>query len=146
MSVEFVYRDLGAPDLARRGLRPDTASRAVLLVDLEADLVVRDGDRVVFEEGLFPVAELAYALTAWLHRPDDERGDFAFDSMSYGEVGIIRIAGSAEGWRVGSVCEPDVWSSPVAWDSLLTALRGFVDAVRRDVTALGVPPGLVPGL
>ncbi|MFJ4323914.1 hypothetical protein ACIP3A_12520 [Streptomyces tricolor] len=38
------YANLNTSDLPRRGMTPATAPVHVLLVDLEADLVVRDGD------------------------------------------------------------------------------------------------------
>lgn len=146
MTLTLTYRNLGMPDLYRRGLRPGTAGLEVLLVDIEADMVVKDGNRVVFAEGCFPVAELARELVHWLRRPVGERGDFAFDSLSYPDVGEVRVAASAEGWRVGSVSTPDTWTSPVAWDVLVAEIGRFVAAVREDVTALGVPPGPVPEL
>lgn len=84
-------------------------------------------------------------LALRLRRPDGERGDVAFDSMSYANVGEVRIAASAEGWRVGSVSTPDTWTSPVAWDVPVAEAGRFVAAVRHDVTAMGVRPGLIPG-
>ena len=149
MTVKFAYENMGAPDLERRGLRPETAPTAVLLVDIEADLTIRDGDRVVMAEGLFPVAELARALVGWLGRSAGERGDFEFDSMSYADVGEVRISGipgSSEGWRVGSVSEPDSWTAPVGWEALVAEIERFVTAVREDVVALGAEPGLIPEL
>ncbi|MER5476399.1 hypothetical protein ABT026_05385 [Streptomyces sp. NPDC002734] len=146
MSVQLAYRNLGMPDLYRRGLRPWTAGSEVLLVDIEADLFVQDGSRVVCGDVCFPVAELARELVHWLRRPDGERGDFAFDSQSYPDVGEVLITASAEGWRIGSVSEPDVWTSPVAWEVLATEVGRFVTAVRDDVTGMGVRPGLIPDL
>ncbi|MEU6573532.1 hypothetical protein [Streptomyces sp. NPDC046805] len=146
MSVKFAYQNLGMPDLYRRGLQPETADLGVLLVDIEADLVIRDGNHVVFTEGLFPVAELARSLAHWLHQQDSEHGDFEFDSMSYADVGEVRIAGSTEGWRIGSVSEPDTWTSPVAWEVLAAEVGRFVTVVRNDVTAMGVRPSLIPEL
>ncbi|MFF4574417.1 hypothetical protein [Streptomyces sp. NPDC001410] len=146
MTVKFVYENLAAQDLDRRGLRPETAPTALLLVDIEADLTIRDEGRVVMAEGLFPVAELARSLVGWLRRPAGERGDFEFDSMSYADVGEVRILGSAEGWRVGSVSEPDSWTSPVGWEVLVAEIERFVTAVRKDVVAPGAEPGLIPEL
>ncbi|MFI9230510.1 DUF7878 domain-containing protein [Streptomyces rimosus] len=144
--VEFVYGNVGAPDLYRRGFRPETAHDGHLLVDIEADLVIRDGDRVVLAEKLFPVAELAHALAGWLQRPGGEHGDFVFDSMSCAEPGAVRMVESAEGWRVGSVFAPDAWTSPVTWDALAAEAGRFVAAVREDVVEIGVRPGRIPGL
>ncbi|MER5880139.1 hypothetical protein ABT119_29985 [Streptomyces sp. NPDC001910] len=146
MAVMFVHQKAGAPDLHRRGMRPETASSDVLLTDVEADLVIRDGDCVVWSETSFPVAELACALTDWLRQPDDERGDFAFQSMSYAEVGAVRIEESAGGWRVGSVFLPDTWAAPVGWDFLVAAIRQFVSSVRQDVADIGIDPALIPAL
>ncbi|MFE9812033.1 hypothetical protein [Streptomyces sp. NPDC005548] len=148
MAVTFSYQNAGAPDLHRRGMRPATASLEALLVDIEADLVIRDGDGVVWSEMMFPVAELARALADWVYQPDGERGDFEFESMSYSEVGAVRIEESAGGWRVGSVflTDTDTWASPVGWHSLVAEIRHFVAAVREDVADIGVDPGLVPAL
>ncbi|MFE6039909.1 hypothetical protein [Streptomyces sp. NPDC056452] len=115
-------------------------------MDIEADLVIRDGSQVVMAEGLFPVAELARDLVGWLGQLDGDRDDFEFDSMSYADVGEVRIVGSVEGWRVGSVSEPGSWTSPVGWDVLVSEIAQFVTTVRKDVVALGVEPGLIPDL
>lgn len=146
MAVTFSYQNAGAPDLDKRGMPPATASLDVLLVDIEGDLVIRDGDCVVWSEIMFPVAELARALADWVHEPDGERGDFEFESMSYSEVGAVRIEESGGGWRVGSVFLPDAWTSPVGWHSLVAEIRRFVAAVRQDVADIGVDPGLIPAL
>ncbi|WP_017591529.1 DUF7878 domain-containing protein [Nocardiopsis potens] len=146
MSVRFGYRNTGAPDLYRRGLRPETAPPAVLLADIEADLAVRDGVRVVFAEESFPVAELARALVGWLLRPDRGRGGFAFESMAFPEPGAVRIEGPACGWRVGSALRPDAWTAPVAWEALAAEIGRFAAAVRADVARLGADPGLIPDL
>ncbi|MEU6776742.1 hypothetical protein [Streptomyces sp. NPDC046759] len=66
--------------------------------------------------------------------------------MSYEEMGIVRIAESPEGWRLGSVVDPDIWSSPVAWEVLVTEIEAFVAAVRDDVAGIGAGAGLIPGL
>lgn len=94
--------ELGCAGSVRARPPAGDGTPGVLLVDIEADLVIRDSAQVVFTEGLFPVAELAPALVGWLHRPDGERGDFEFDWMSYAELGAVRIVRSGEVWRVGS--------------------------------------------
>ncbi|MFD6495177.1 hypothetical protein [Streptomyces sp. NPDC060188] len=78
-------------------MQPATASLDILVVDIEADLVIRDGDCMVWSEMMFPVAELARALADWVHEPDGERGDFEFESMSCSEVGAVRIEESGGG-------------------------------------------------
>jgi hypothetical protein len=95
---------------------------------------------------MFPVAELARDLVGWLYQPDGERGDFEFDSMSYAELGAVRITGTLEGWRVGSVFAPDTWTAPVAWDVLVTEVGQFVGALREDVAAIGIEPSFISDL
>ncbi|MET9448631.1 DUF7878 domain-containing protein [Streptomyces cinerochromogenes] len=144
MSVTVTYENLNTSDLPRRGVTPATASVHELLVDLEADLTVRDGGRVVFAAQEFPVAELARALVGWLGQ--EVPGGFRFDSMSFAEPGAVRIEEVAGGWRVGSVFEPDAWTAPVAREVLAAELTRFTDAVREGVAALGADPALVPPL
>ncbi|WP_432153112.1 hypothetical protein [Streptomyces tricolor] len=144
MAPDIGYANLNTSDLPRRGMTPATAPVHVLLVDLEADLVVRDGERVVCAVEDFPVAELARALVEWLGR--EERGAFRFASMSFEEPGAVRIEESAGGWRVGSVFAPDDWTAPVALEVLAAELTRFTDAVREGVAALGADPALVPAL
>ncbi|WP_306366648.1 hypothetical protein [Nocardiopsis sp. CC223A] len=167
--MEFSHRNLGAADLSRRGYRPGTAPRAVLLLDIEADLVVRDGDgRPLFAEDAFPVAELADTLVAWLHhgsaaatavsgpatsdRPDDpddpggpdtpdDPGECVFHSLSCAEPGAVLVRRSPQGWRVGSAFDPGAWSRPLPLPVLAAAVVRFADAVRRDVADQGVVPG-----
>ena len=49
-------------------------------------------------------------------------------------------------WWVGSVFEPDTWTSPVAWEVLAAEIGQFVTSVRNDVAAIGVEPSLIPDL
>lgn len=142
-AAPFACGSLGAPDLLRRGLSADSAPLAVLLLDVEADLEPRDGDRTVWSERAFPVAELARALSSWLSLPDRGRADFAFDSMAYDVPGAVRIAPDADGWRVGSVHAPGSWTSPLEWVTLRAGLVEFVETVRTGSAALGVDPDLV---
>ncbi|MBB4949695.1 hypothetical protein F4556_005230 [Kitasatospora gansuensis] len=142
--MELVFRNLAAADLPRRGLSPESAPVYVLLLDIEADLTISDTGQVVWAEKLFPVAELACELMDWLRTPDGERGDFAFDSMTYDEPGAVLITRSEQGWQVGSVFAADTWTSPMAWDRLVTDLVQFVDEVRHGVAAIGINPDFIP--
>ena len=143
--MKFALRNFGAPDLPRRGLTANSAPVAVLLVDIEADLVISDNSRTVWSEDRFPVAELACALSLWLRLPDGERGNFTFDSMSYDVPGAVRITTTDEGWGVGSVFATDTQSSPATWESLVPDLVEFIEEVRDGVTALGINPAFIPG-
>ncbi|GAA1100080.1 hypothetical protein [Kitasatospora arboriphila] len=144
--MKLACRNLGSPDLARRGLTADSAPVEVLLVDIEADLVISDDGRTVWNEDGFPVAELARALSLWLRLPDGERRDFAFDSMSYDVPGAVRITATEGGWRVGSVFAPDTWGSPTTWPRLVVDLAAFIATVREGVIALGIKPDFIPDL
>ncbi|MFF2013895.1 hypothetical protein ACFVWY_33195 [Streptomyces sp. NPDC058195] len=126
-----------------RGLIPCEAPLEVLLLDIHAELSLWDDEYRLLCEDMFPVAELAYRLTQWLQSPDAGAGDFELESMS-ADPGLIRIAGSDEGWRVGSVLEPDVWTTPVAWSLLVEEIRKFVQSVRAGVGALGIDPAFIP--
>ncbi|MDE3721687.1 hypothetical protein PWG71_09830 [Nocardiopsis sp. N85] len=123
VTLEFVRRNLTAPDLCRRGLPPSTAPLAVLLLDIEADFAVLDGDRAILAEQGFPVAEPARALTVLLNsHGGGTTGDFVFESMSYAEPGAVRIVAFPDGWRVGSALEPDTWSVPLDQRTLTTVI------------------------
>ncbi|MCO5969605.1 DUF7878 domain-containing protein [Actinoallomurus soli] len=140
--VSFSCQDLCAPDLRRRGLTVESAPPAVLLVDIEADLVLIDGDRIVWSEERFPVAELARQLMQWLQTADGS--DFEFDSMSYAETGAVCVVRSDGGWRVGSVFEPPkLWTSPLPWEALAAMVRAFVGEVCMSVLAIGIEPGFI---
>ncbi|MEW2508790.1 hypothetical protein [Streptomyces sp. NPDC046870] len=148
MPVTVTYENLNTSDMPRRGMEPATAPVHVLLVDLEADLVIRDGERTVCAVEDFPVAELARALVAWLERGRGRqaRDGFRFESMSFEELGTVRIEETTAGWRVGSVFEPDHWTAPVTWEVLVAELTRFTDTVREGVTRLGAGPSLIPPL
>jgi hypothetical protein len=141
--VRFVCRDFGLSDLPRRGLTPHEAPLEVLLLDVEAELSIWEQGRVVWSEEAFPAAELAYHLALWLQRPTAAQEDFRLDSMQ-AEEGLIRIVNSVEGWRVGSILTPDVWTAPVTWDVLVAAIRQFDRSVREGVAAMGINPAFIP--
>lgn len=60
--MRFVCGGFGLSDLLRRGLAPHEAPLEVRLLDIEAELSIWEAGRVVWSEGAFPVAELAYHL------------------------------------------------------------------------------------
>jgi RimJ/RimL family protein N-acetyltransferase len=141
--VRFVCRDFGLSDLPRRGLAPHEAPLEVLLLDIEAELSIWEDGRVVWSEEAFPVAELAYHLALWIQRPGAGREDFELDSMQ-AEPGLVRIMHSDEGWRIGSILAPEFWTSPVAWDVLVAAIKQFDRSVREGIRALGMDPAFLP--
>ncbi|MFD6294328.1 hypothetical protein ACFWFU_05920 [Streptomyces sp. NPDC060235] len=141
--MQFVCRDFGLSDLPRRGLTPHEAPLEVLLLDIEAELSIWEDRRVVWSEEAFPVAELAYHLALWLQSPDAGEVGFELDSMQ-ADPGLIRIAHSDEGWRIGSIFTPDFWTTPVAWDVLVGAIEQFDRSVREGIAAMGIDPAFIP--
>ena len=141
--MQFVCRDFGLSDLPRRGLTTHEAPLEVLLLDIEAELSIWDDGRMVRSEEAFPVAELAYHLALWLQHRDTGREDFEFDSMQ-ADSGLIRIMSSDDGWRIGSIITPDFWTTPVAWDALVTEIEQFDHSVRQGIAAMGIDPGFIP--
>ncbi|MFJ4185474.1 hypothetical protein [Kitasatospora sp. NPDC089509] len=115
----------------------------MLLLDIEAELSIRDQGRVVWSEEAFPVAELAYHLALWLQSPAAGQEDFELDSMQ-ADPGLIRIAHADDGWRIGSILTPDFWTSPVAWEALLAEIKQFDRSVREGIAAMGIEPAFIP--
>ncbi|MFF5443399.1 hypothetical protein [Streptomyces achromogenes] len=141
--MQFVCRNFGLSDMPRRGLTPQEAPLEVLLLDIEAELSIWEQGREVWSEDAFPVAELAYHLALWLPSPAAGHEDFELDSMQ-AEEGLIRIVGSDEGWRVGSIFTPDFWTAPVAWEVLVAEIKQFDRAVREGIAAMGIDPAFIP--
>ncbi len=116
-------------------------TQADLLVRVDSELEVFDDDRLLWSEPGFPVAELARTLAAWIEQ--GERSDFAFDSMSYEEVGTLTIRDVGERWVFGSVFEASTESRPVPWAEVERCCTSFVDHVAADLVACGIDPALV---
>ncbi|WP_371551515.1 hypothetical protein OG266_43940 [Streptomyces sp. NBC_00554] len=141
--MRFACRNFGLSDLSRRGLAPQEAPLEVLLLDIEAELSIREDGRVVWSEEAFPVAELAYHLSLWLQCPDAGRADFELDSMQ-ADPGLIRIVHSGEGWRIGSIFTPNFWTSPIPWDGLVAEIEQLDRSVREGIAAMGIDPAFIP--
>lgn len=113
-------------------------TRADYLIALDATLRLQDGGVLIYEEPSFPVVELARSLQAWLDAPDP--GDFEFDSMSFEEVGSLRILRTATGWTLGSVFVAATSTRPVDWSEIVRCCRDFIGRVERDLRTLGLDP------
>ncbi|MFK8906239.1 hypothetical protein [Streptomyces sp. YS-3] len=142
--MRFVFGNIGAPDLPKRGYTPGNAPLIALLLDIEADFAIEEDGQTLWEDVHFQVAELAFELATWLQSPREYRCDFELDSMDWSERGVVRIVGCDGGWRVGSVLEPDLWSAPVSWEDLVAEIHRFIRAVREATAALGIDPGFLP--
>ncbi|GAA2524082.1 DUF7878 domain-containing protein [Winogradskya humida] len=135
--MEIAFRGIGAADL--RG-----STLADLLINVEADMEVRDGGEVLYAERLFPVAELARELKKW--KGEAFPGDFAFESLSFGQAGAVTISQESRGWVVGSVFVPGKRSGPVSWGELLVGLDEFIANVRLGVESLGFDADAILGV
>ncbi|MCH0572911.1 hypothetical protein I3F60_27335 [Streptomyces sp. MUM 136J] len=132
----FSYSNFTTQDL--RG-----TSTEQLYTNIEADLRVTDGDVLIYDEVLFPVAELASKLMDWICEPESERPDFVFDSMSFAEVGVISITRASGGWQIGSILSPGVHSSVLGEPTLAQEIHQLVADVRHDVAAAGIDPAFL---
>lgn len=112
-----------------------------VLVRVDADLEVLDDDRLIYYEPDFPVVELARALVQWIDQT--ERSDFAFDSMSFEEIGALTIRSVGEGWVFGSVFAEPTVSRAVSWAEVERCSSSFVAQVVSDLVARGIDPALV---
>lgn len=128
------FGTVGAPDLPRRidllrasGM-PTALTGAEVHADVEADFTIQDGGHVVFAEPLFPVAELAWALSRWMDG-DAPAHDFTFDSMTYDVPGVVQIINTGLGWTVGS-CFAETTTAPRSWVAVHRELQTFVDAIK----------------
>ena len=134
--MKISFQNINAADL-------HASTLADLLVNIEADLEVMDHDEVVYSERAFPVAELARELVRWKASAPIPFDDFVFHSMSFDEVGSIRILEGRLGWIVGSVFAPDKKSKPLSWADLASEIDEFVERVRAGVESLGIDPHFI---
>ncbi|WP_116203292.1 hypothetical protein [Amycolatopsis circi] len=77
----------------------DLRDRSEVFVHVEADLEVVDGGVVLCSWKSFPVAELAVALRKWKARPETDRPDFEFLSLSLEGRWSLRICRAPGGWQ-----------------------------------------------
>ncbi|MFQ6146339.1 hypothetical protein ACLMNJ_25240 [Streptomyces seoulensis] len=132
----FSYSNFTTQDLRGTSLEQ-------LYTNVEADLWVADGNELIYNEVLFPVAELASEMLKWIDEADLERTDFALDSMSFAEKGAISITRKSGGWQIGSVFSPGMHSRVIDERSLRHEIGQFASLVQRDVTAVGIDPALL---
>src|SRR4051794_13565631 len=123
----ITYEHLNTSDL--RG-----TSLADYLVAIDADVQILDDKRLVYSEPSFPVVELARDLLGWLSDP--ARGDFAFESMSFEEVGAVTVGRVEAGWVFSSVFPSASAGSPVAWREADQCIRQFIARVEDNLREL----------
>ncbi|MEQ0558114.1 hypothetical protein ABJI51_03440 [Amycolatopsis sp. NEAU-NG30] len=127
LQMQLSYSALTAADLLGR-------SRTEVFVNVEADLVVLDGDREVLREGAFPVVELASALRRWKARGVAGRGDFEFTSLSLESRWRVRLVEADGGWRV---VDDDGFTGAVRpAGEVDAAIDDFTTRLRGDCTRL----------
>jgi hypothetical protein len=106
---------------------------------VEAHLCVTDDGQVIFAEAEFPVVELAGDLHAWMRTDEHDRDEYAFGDSGFPEAGAVRIARAGGGWRIGSLFEPNSWSSALTTRQLDHAITVFVTEVIEACRAqLGI--------
>jgi hypothetical protein len=128
--MKLIFSGLGAPELKRR-LEPD------VLVNVEADLVVMDGEQVLYADVAFPVLELSVALREWKSVPGGSRAAFEFPSLSMEDRWSVRILPVDSGWQVID----DEGGNPVAGslrttEEIDSAIDEFTDKLRAECVAL----------
>ncbi|WP_157357415.1 hypothetical protein [Amycolatopsis nigrescens] len=127
--LELDFSGLVAVDLRSRN-RPE------VLTHVEGDLSVVDGQCELYSEVLFPVLELSIELNTWLAAAGGRRSNFHFKSMSFEELGVVRFVRVEDGWRVGSVLRPEVWSGTFQLKDVEAEVGRFIGEVRRECSAL----------
>lgn len=120
-------------DIDDRDLRGSTL--ADYLIAIDADFEIREGDRIIYAEPRFPVVELARSLASWM--TDGERDDFAFESLSFEESGVVTITRTRVGWRLSSIFTPEVVSSDIYNSELDACIQEFIDRAATYLTERG---------
>lgn len=134
---------IGAPNLTDLRTFWATGRRitaAELLLYVEADLQLREGGTILFEEQRFEVAELAVALTQWAGDGTEPDHDFVHDPSSYEETGVIRIIRTDGGWVAGSCFITGTTATqpwPVVRESIDTFVTDAHELTARSLLEAG---------
>lgn len=130
---------VGAPDLTDLRAMRATGRRltvAELLLYVEAELELCDGDTVLFDEPLFEIAELADALARWAADGTEPDDDFSFTPSSWEATGVVRIERADGGWTAGS-CFASRPTAARPWADARHSIDVVVtDAHERTATSL----------
>lgn len=111
------------------------------LVALEGYFVLTVDGAVIYQDDLFPIAELARRLTLWLDAAGGD--DFEFDSMSIEEVGALYARRERDGLLVGSALAPEHGASLVSEDEFVRAARSFISAVRARLLEMRLDADMI---
>ncbi|MGW9310181.1 DUF7878 domain-containing protein [Saccharomonospora azurea] len=117
-------------------LNTEWSARGELLVHVEADISILDAGQELYSEILFPVLELASGLHDWVSADSSRRSNFEFESMSFEEVGVVRIVKFDSGWRVGSIYQPGLWSKSYSLDDIDFEVLRFTREVRAEAESM----------
>jgi hypothetical protein len=106
-----------------------------VLLGVVADLQLIVGDRLLYEESMMPVVELALSLRKWLHHGFKQRLRFSYDSIESDERGLLWIEPSGSGWRVGALEQE--YLEMTAWgdDQIAEAFGQLIDEVDLWIAA-----------
>jgi hypothetical protein len=134
--MRIIFHNLNADDLR-------VVTIADLLINIEADLEIWDGEDVVYSEKYFPVAELARELERWRNSPELPLKDFEFSSLSFADPGAVRFFRDGNGWAVSSTFANDRKSRSISWPDLITELESFARRVAEGTRMLGFDPQFI---
>jgi hypothetical protein len=105
-----------------------------LLLGINATFELCLNDTIVYQEPMFPIAELRAALLAWLSEHAIRHEDFEFESMESEERGLVWIRwADGKGWQVGSVLQRVDCSKLFSDQEIHEAVERFALEVERWV-------------
>ncbi|MFD2469926.1 DUF7878 domain-containing protein [Amycolatopsis silviterrae] len=114
-------------------------SEADVFVNVEADLDVVDDGTVLYTKKSFPVVELAVALRKWKSRPEADRPDFEFESLSLEERWSLRIRRAPGGWQAVDDEGPVVRGTARPAAEIDAAIDDFALEVRAESRSMEGP-------
>lgn len=103
-----------------------------VLLGVEATVrLTTDDGRLVYEEPLFPVVELALALQDWLDSGIAVGDDFSFDSVESDETGLLWCKADGDGWRIGALGQEFLDATVCSTAQVVAMFSAFVQAVEH---------------
>jgi len=101
-------------------------SRRDRLLGVQANLRILVDGQEWFNQPLFPVVELAAAVTTWLRRG----GDFEFESIEADESPLLWVRSVPGAFRIGAAWQAFSVVEPIPAQDLRIQLERFAAAIR----------------
>lgn len=98
-----------------------------VFVHIESDFSLRIGERTLYQEIHFNVAEFALSVSQWLKKSKLTRRDYIFESMDTDEVGLLWFKRDGSKWQIGSVHQLYEENSAFDFDEIEKALNRFIE-------------------